>query len=737
MSDIPRPLDQDSTLGRLAEARGILAEYEDNWGRRHATGLATQRALLTALGSPASDADALAASLARHEEDTWRRILPSVSVQPQDEPFNLTTRLPEWSLPLPHAWRVVLENGHVLAGEFSPDASLGPECHYLDGAAWRVARLALPGIAETGYHRLELARAGEIIASMPLIIHPSRCYMPARLAEGGRVWGVAAQLYALRDARNWGIGDYADLRRLVEWCAASGAALLGVNPLHALFPHNPAHCSPYSPSSRRYFNILYLAVEEIPELADCAEARVALAEPAFQARLAALRATGQVDYAGVAAAKYTILRLLYRHFRAQELARSTPWARRFAEFRAQGGADLERFALYHALQEHFFARDAALWGWPVWPAAFRDPASPEVQTFAASQREAIEWHLWLQWQAEMQLAAAGRRSYELGLGVGMYFDLAVGVDKAGAEIWAHPELYALEAKVGCPPDDFGPLGQDWGLPPWIPERLRDAAYAPYIAILRANMRHAGALRIDHVMGLLRLYWIPPGMRGDQGAYVAYPFRDLLGILALESQRNRCLVVGEDLGTVPGEVRAALHDLGVLSYRLFYFERDAAGNFQPAEHFPRQALVAAATHDLPPLAGYWLGSDLAARDRLDLFPDADKRQAQYAARAQDRERLLDLLARAKPMPTAQGDAPPNPQALTPDHIAAIHAHLARAPSAIVLAQAEDLLGVADQANLPGTVDEYPNWRRKLPLATRDWHDQPCAAGVLAALRAERP
>jgi (1->4)-alpha-D-glucan 1-alpha-D-glucosylmutase len=412
-----------------------------------------------------------------------------------------------------------------------------------------------------------------------------------------RIWGPSAQLYGLRSGRNWGAGDYADLRALVDWAADQGASIVGVSPLHALYGHNPAHRSPYSPSSRQFFNVLLLAVDEIPEFAECPEARRLVAEPEFQTRLESARDSDLVDYPAVAALKYPVLERLYRHFREKHATSSDAYAREFQEYRGRQGDDLELLALYETLQEHFFNQDMGCWGWPAWPSPYRDPDSPEVQAFAATHRNRIEWFLWLQWQADRQLAAAGRRAYERGLGIGLYFDLAVGVDRGGAETWAHQELYALDARVGCPPDDFAPRGQDWGLPPWNPERLRAAAYEPFIRMLRTNMKHAGALRIDHVMGLMRLYWIPPGMQGDQGAYVAYPLDDLLGILALESQRNHCLVVGEDLGTVPWEVRAALHDMGVLSYRLFYFERDGQGDFLPPEQFPAQAVVAAATHDL--------------------------------------------------------------------------------------------------------------------------------------------
>src|SRR5690606_15954827 len=342
--------------------------------------------------------------------------------------------------------------------------------------------------------------------------------------------------------------------------------------------------------------------------------------------------------------KRQVIELLYAHFRAHHLERASERARRFRAFQAQGGEALRRHALFDALQEQFARESPDVWGWPVWPEAYRDPASEAVKSFCAERLERVELFEYLQWQADIQYGAAARRSFELGLGVGIYEDLAVSIDRGGAEAWANQDIYATSAAVGAPPDDFAPNGQDWGLPPVIPHRLRKHAYAPFIATLQANMRHSGALRIDHVMGLMRLFWVPPDGKAAEGTYVGYPFDDLLGLLALESERNRCLVIGEDLGTVPDEVRAALAERGVLSYRLLYFERSQGGEFKRPAEYPQQAIVAVTTHDLPTLAGWWEGRDLALRTQLALFPNEAMREAQIVARAQDRARLLLALER---------------------------------------------------------------------------------------------
>jgi (1->4)-alpha-D-glucan 1-alpha-D-glucosylmutase len=524
----------------------------------------------------------------------------------------------------------------------------------------------------------------------------------------------------------------------VEFAADHGASALLLNPLHPLFPSEPAHASPYSPSNRAWFNTLYLDVEAIPEFHECSEAKVRVASPEFAARLAGLRAGKEVDYATVARAKAEVLDLIYRHFRTHHLAHGTQRAQAFRAFQAQGGESLRAHALFEALQAHFHAADPQVWGWPAWPAAYRDPASPEVAAFAERAAAEVEYFEYLQWQAAEQLARAGQRSWQRWLRVGLMFDLAIGVAEGGAATWAQRDLYALSASIGAPPDEINRMGQDWGLPPWIPHRLREAAYAPFIELLRANMREAGALRIDHVMGLYRLYWVPRGQPASEGAYVRYPFDDLLGILALESQRNRCMVVGEDLGTVPDEVRAALAPMGVFSTRLLYFEREADGSLKPPGAWPENAVVAVTTHDLPTLAGFWQGLDIELRARLALFPDQRVREEQVRLRAEDRKRLLLALEEQGLLPVGADADPAGFPRLTPELAAAVYLYLARAPARLLLVQMEDAFGMDEQANLPGTTwPAYPCWRSRLPVDLESWDDDPWLAALVAAARQERP
>ncbi|MDH5212431.1 MAG: 4-alpha-glucanotransferase, partial [Betaproteobacteria bacterium] len=659
--------DAREALERRAARCRIATHYHDIWGKPHT----------------ASDAT-LAALLAEFEPEA-----ESVAAMPLAAAIE--ARAARWSVPLGVAgealtlrWRVLEEGGATHEGE----ARCAPPEFRLE--------LALP--LPPGYHRLSIeGLAGETL----LIAAPPRCYRPPALADGGRVWGLAVQLYALRSERNWGIGDFGDLAKLVELAAERGVGIIGLNPLHALFPHNPAHASPYSPSSRLQLNVLYVDVEAIEDFRECEAAQRRVRSAEFQARLAQLREAPLVDYAGVAAAKFEILELLYAHFRKRGPSAA------FRDFQRKSGKALRLHAAYEALQAHFHAQAPTTWGWPVWPEAFRDHDSPDVTRFAQEHLERIEYYEYLQWQAERQLAQVGERCRARGLAVGLYLDLAVSVDRAGSDTWTQQECYALGASVGAPPDEFNPNGQNWGLPPLRPDRLRAQGYRLFIETLRENMRDAGALRIDHVMGLMRLFWIPAEKSAADGTYVSYALDEMMAIVALESERQRCMVIGEDLGTVAEEMRAALQRYAVLSYRLLYFERGDGGVFKASAEYPRDALVAVSTHDLATLAGWWIGRDLRLRLELGLFPDEGVFEKQLIDRAQERVRLMLALQHAGLLPPGHAPDVTGSQTLTPALAEAVHAFVAAAPSRVMMVQLEDVIGATEQANMPGTTEQHPN------------------------------
>ena len=731
-------MNERAALERLGRIHEIAPDYYDIWGRRHEVSDASLRALLAALGVRAGTPREVEDSIRAAEFERWRTVVPpAIVVREEAAPWTIRLNLPAAEANSPLAWRLTEENGARSEGAFDPASPNVAESADLDGERFAARDFTLSVAAPCGYHRLAILRDGAMLGEATFVVVPARCFRPLAVENDGRVWGTAVQLYAVRSERNWGIGDFTDLATLLAQWGARGADVVGVNPLHALFPHNPEHASPYSPSSRCFVNVLYLDVEATQDYTECDEALAQARTPEFQSRLKALRDADLVDYAGVAEIKLPMLERCFAHFRSRHLASGTPRAQAFRAYQAAHAPALGRHALFETLQEHFHHEDSQVWGWPAWPEAYRDPAAPEVARFAQSHAERVEFYEYLQWQAELQLEAVGRRAAELGLGVGLYEDLAVSVDRGGAEAWANQDLYALAASVGAPPDEFNLRGQDWGLPPLAPERLRAAAYAPFIATLRANMRHAGALRIDHVMALARLFWVPQGGEPRDGAYVHYPFEDLVGIVTLESHRNRCMIIGEDLGTVPDEVRATLARVGILSYRVLFFERQHSGDFKPPVEYPADALVTAATHDLPTLAGYWEGCDLALRRELGLFPTEDAHQAQLLARAQDCARLLLALEREGLLPECATVDPMSLPEMTPALLRQLQAFLARSPACMQVVQLEDVIGVREQVNLPGTTSEHPNWRRKLPLALERWPRDERFAGLTRALAALRP
>ncbi len=704
-----------SNLDRLAERVGIEPFFFDIWGNRADVSVEAKKALIAALGYGAGSESEIAASLLELETQPWRRLAPPVLVVADSEIIEVPLAVRDFELEHPLSWCLTEESGAVHNGMVSQLAGLALRAvAVLDGVSMRRLVVPLPVRPPLGYHTLTLSHGGQA-ARLSLIVAPERCLAPEDIVPGGRCWGLGVQLYGVRSAGNWGIGDFSDLAEVAERAASWGAGMVGLNPLHGLFAADPHHFSPYSPSHRCFLNILYIDPVAVPDLAECPEARDLIGGPEFLRALAQARACELVDYPAVAALKRPVLERLFDSFRRRHLALAEPSLRAtaFRAFQTEGAETLYRFALFEALHEHVFGRDFTRWDWRGWPEGLRNPDSAEVAAFAAAHADRIAFFQYLQWLADLQLGDAAARGRRAGLGFGFYRDLAVAISPGGAAAWAEPGAVAIEARVGCPPDQFNLQGQNWGLAPFSPLGLVETAYRPFIEVLRANMRHAGVLRIDHVMALQHLYWIPPG--GGIGGYVSYPLRDLVRLVALESQRNRCVVIGEDLGTVPEGFRPAMERAGILSCRVFYFERDQAGNFLPPEAYPAAALVTATTHDLATLAGYWQGRDLEWRTRLGLYPTLEMRDDESKGRDHDRWRLLDSLARTGVLPDHLRPHHGRLPVLDDELVAAVYRLLALTPARVLMVQMEDLLLEPEQPNLPGTITEHPNWRRRLALS----------------------
>lgn len=568
--------------------------------------------------------------------------------------------------------------------------------------------------------------AGEVEIAAPPGVH---CYLPAWLTSKP-AWGVTCQLYGLRSERNQGIGDFEDLAVLAERLAPEGADFLGVNPIHALFTADPERCSPFSPSNRRYLNPLYIALDRLPGI-----------DPSISGSLGQRprdRADGQIDYRAVADHKLGLLRDLWKRIGAEPRLWRAPDRDAFKAFVAAGGKPLYHHAVFEALS-HVQARRGRGAGWHGWPPNLQRADSEAVARFAAKSENDVRFHLWLQWIADRQVAEAARRARAAGMRIGLYLDLAVGAAPDGSATWSDPDLVMTGAMIGAPPDGFFTGGQNWGLAPLSPLVLKSRRMTPYREILGCAARHAGAVRLDHAMGLHRLFLIPTGLGAADGCYVVYPMDRMMRALAGVSSSHNTIVIGEDLGTVPKGFSATTQAAGLLSSVVLYFERHARG-YRSTTSYTKNALVSVSTHDLPPFCGWWEGHDIALFREIGLL-DAKGVRERRKERTADREALLLRLVRDLPRRSCpaeivrkrgQGKRPPA-QAVS----AAVHAFLARTPSRLLAVQYEDLCGAEAPVNIPGTWKEYPNWRVRAKATIDEAAASDLWRGILAAVARERP
>ncbi|ENM5738464.1 4-alpha-glucanotransferase [Vibrio mimicus] len=699
-------MNQDNALKQVAEMAKIADRYVSAWGSEAQVEDDTIRHLLASLGYDTSSDEALLQSAEKkHKKD----VVDPVLVVHQGAAIEVPLYLGVSARESEFDWRLQTEQGEVLEG-------------YLQSQIVRDERaeggplvFALPNDLPLGYHTLLIARKRRKAPyEMALIVTPQACYKQPALAQGKKLWGPSIQLYTLRTQHNWGMGDFGDLKQLVADIASRGGDFVGLNPIHALFPANPEGASPYSPSSRRWLNILYIDVSSVPEFALSAEAQQKVGSPEFQLRLQKVRDAHWVNYSEVAELKMSVLPLLFAEFKKRHLDKHSDRAHAFLNFVEQGGESILHQAAFDALHAELHAEDASVWGWPVFPEKYRRFDSAAVQKFIDEQKDQVHLYMYLQWIADAQIHEAQSLAEEKGMAVGLYRDLAVGVADSGSETWADQGNLLQDVSIGAPPDVLGPLGQNWGLPPLNPQVLQATAYDAYIKLLRANMKHCGALRIDHVLGLLRLWWIPKGENATKGAYIYYPVKDMLAILALESHRHQCSVIGEDLGTVPDEIVELLRDAGVHSYKVFFFEtsKEDGGYVSPA-HYAEQSMAALCTHDMPTLRGFWHCDDLKMGREIGLYPDEEQLQGLFDDRLKSKQGILDSVAWHGYLPAGVGrDATQVPMDSYLSE--ALQLHVAAGSSALLSVQLEDWLEMDKPVNIPGTVNEYPNWRRKLSM-----------------------
>ena len=673
----------DQALFDLAQVAGVAPRWRDAFGAMQDVSPATLRLVLGALAVPAQTDAAVRDSLARLRSPMETSTLPPLLTA---DVHAATTLLG----PAGH-YRLTLESGERI-----------------EGSAAAGEPLVLPAIDQPGYHLLEIGDAHTTLA-----VAPERCRGIGD-AGRGRLWGLAAQLYALRRHGDGGIGDFAALRDFVHEAARAGAAAVAISPIHAQFSADPDRFSPYSPSSRVQLNVLHADADE-------------LLSGEQDPDLARFEALDLVDWPGAGRARMTRFRRAFATFEAHT---SHPLAAAFAAFRAQSGGALENHARFEALHEHLFGGDPHLWNWRTWPADFQSPASPAVDRFARDHARSVAFHAFLQFLADRGLASAQAAARKAGMQIGLIADLAVGTDGGGSHAWARQGETLMGLSIGAPPDILSKTGQDWGLAAFSPTGLVRHGFSAYLEMLRGALKHAGGVRIDHVMGLARLWVLPEGAAAAEGAYLHFPQTDLLRLIALESQRFNAVILGEDLGTVPDGFQQSLEQRNLMGLRVLWFEVDG-DQFRPPDRWTRRAAAMTSTHDLATVAGWWSGRDLDLRRSLGMLGDDTGVWYAYENRARDRDRLWNAMTESG---AVQGFAPSSDQPVAV--VDGAIRHVGQSNCDLALLPTEDALASPDQPNLPGTTIQHPNWRRRLATDAAGFFADPAVAARLRSFQETR-
>lgn len=679
----------EQLINGVAEAMGIMPDFYDIWGTRHDVTIETKRGVLRAMGLPVEDDGALRAFLEKRRRPP---VLEPTVVAESDLAFKVNVCLPSCMGRIPV--RISVEDEQKAVRKWSvrntPD-------EVLEAGGGRYGRYTVEvGPLRQGYYTLSVhapGAPGGIRASSRLIVAPRTCYLP----EGEtRAWGVNLALHGLRSAGNWGIGDFRDLGGIMDAVGGLGGDFVGILPLHTV--PLPGSVSPYWPVSRLYRNFIFLDLEGVPEFGAADRA-------SLQKEIDALAAAGDVDYGGVYALKLRVITEMFTRFYSEHYPAQTKRGREFEAFMEKEDAPLIDYATFMALSE------VQGMNWKDWPQELKDPGSGPVREFRRQNMGKVLFHVYVQWVIDCQLSDLSARAARLGMRSGLYLDQAIGTVSGGADDWMFRDCFALGASAGAPPDEFNLKGQNWGFPPMSPQKMLESGFEAFIGTVSKNMEHAGMLRIDHALGLFRLFWIPEGMEPSQGAYVKYPTEQMMAILALESRRHKTVIVAEDLGTADPASREALMAGGMLSYRLLIYERlYPSPDLVPPGQYPRRAFGAVSTHDLPTLFGWWAGHDMQVKRTLSLYPSEDSYQRDLAARKRDKGIILDALKKEGLI----SDNYEMPSAMNEELMLAIYRHLGRTPCLYVSVSIEDIFRSFEQPNLPGSSEGYPNWKIKTPM-----------------------
>lgn len=704
-------------LQTLADELGIARDYIDSSFEYKVINPECRVLALKTLGFNIDNEEILESQVKNYKEDFYVNMLKPVTViRAGEKPFIYIATKEDLTEDAIFSYEIITEDGKRYVDSYPLyEVEIA---RYLDvyGTTYDVRRFIMQEQLDFGYHKFSCTVTdGNIIyhsREMSLIITPKVCYMPDEIKAGKKLWGVSTQLYSLRSETNWGIGDFGDLKELLKNVARSGGGFVGLNPLHASYPSNPDPdiVSPYSPSSRKWLNVVYINVLNVVDLKHSKAALDLINSSDFQQKLQNLRDLEYVNYREVLNLKLQALKLIFNDFMQQDQHLKRMVA--FKKFITAGGESLKRLATFDALQEFLFKKGVNAWGWPAFSPEYHDVNSFFVQDFAKAHEQEVLFFSYLQFLAQEQLEQAQQEVAKGNMPLGIYRDLAVGVSFGSCDVWGDDkDVYSRDgASIGAPPDNLGPKGQSWGLSPINPIALYNSAYEEFIGLYRANMRSCGALRIDHAAGLYRYWVVPANKEATEGVYIKSKLHDLLGIIALESHRNKCLIIAEDLGTIPQELRDGLKESGMFSYKLFFGERANDGGFIAPRDYEKQAMSALTTHDMPTLVGWWSLSDLSLGVKLGIYTQeqADKLAVD---RQEAKQRILDSL---HGLGSVGDDVPRDVKScqLTEALAFGMQVHMCRGSCALYSTQIEDWIGVTKPVNIPGTYKEYPNWRRKL-------------------------
>ncbi|MDH4231668.1 MAG: 4-alpha-glucanotransferase [Nitrospirota bacterium] len=724
----------EEMIDELAGLCGILPEYWDIFGKLHTTTVDAKRAMLKAMKMRVESDEDIAREIDIRKIGPWKSFVePVIVISVNAQPLKIPLYVPV------HAGNkdnllitCVIEDESGGAGEISlAGADIEVVEERMIGNSGHI-KIVLSDERERhmGYYTAAIEctlngilfpdGASVLRKQTKIIITPDTCYLPPELKEG-RTWGLSTNLYSLRSEGSWGIGDFKDLETISGLVAGVRGDFIGINPLHAVPNTHPYGISPYSPISRIYKNYIYLHVEDIPEVKDSEEIQTLMNGKPVRKKIQELQRLDLIDYEQTGKLKEKILRRAFDAFYEKHYDKGTSRDNDFKKYISGEGESLESFAVFLVLWNFF--RKKNIYAWQGWPEAYHDPNGQAVKKFKRRQEKEVLYHMYLQWLIDEQLKRVSRSCKESGLRIGLYYDLAIGAIAGGSDVWNYQEIIG-NADVGAPPDDFNPNGQNWGFPPMIPDNLKEHGYELFIETIRKNMRYGGALRIDHALGLFRLFWIPSGTTPKDGAYLLQPVEDLLRIIALESERNRTIVIAEDLGTIDDAFREMLQSFHMLSYRLFYFEKNYPDpSFKLPERYPATALCAITTHDLPTVYGYWVGRDIEAKKQLGIYGDEGTWMNDVAARERDKRLILGVLKEQGLLTADFPEEPAEVPQMTHELCMAIYRYLAQSPCKLLLVSLDDVIGTLNQQNMPGTVDAHPNWIQKTPLALNDMvHDR---------------